>query len=257
MECKTFNTNSYETILTGDWHIGNYNVDKVALNKMIKYIEKSGCNWYFTGDACESTPHSHKNFDIRTIDTEFQGIGQEYAYFKKIIRPIASQCAGVISGNHDERNAKNSEIDILGGVCEDLEIPYLKNSAYSRLVYNAYGKSCSTLVYLIHGFSSSRQRGGKVNALENIALSHIADMYACGHTHDMYVTSNVIDTMSKSGNFARKYIYFGNTGTFLRSIVEGKESYAEKAGYRPNKVGYLRALFSPVTRTIKMEEVVM
>jgi len=257
MECSKFTTGSFETVFTGDWHIGAANVDKAALAKMIKYIKSSGCNWYHTGDLCESTPHTNKNFDMRTMDPEICGIGQEYSYVRKLIKPIASQCAGVITGNHDERNAKHAEIDMVGQMCEDFEIPYLKNAAYSRLCYNAYGKTCSTLVYLVHGFSSSRQRGGKVNALENIALSHKADLYVSGHTHDMFVTSAITDTMTQQGNFESKYIYFGNSGTFLRSIIQGKCSYAEIAGYRPNKVGYLKATFNPVDRSIKMEEVVL
>lgn len=257
MECKTVNTNSFETVLTGDWHIGNNSVDKTALLKMITYIKKQGCNWYHTGDLCESTLHNHKNYDARSVDPEFRTIGEQYAYVKKLIKPIASQCAGIVAGNHDERNAKISEIDILGNICEDLEIPYLKNSAYSRMRYNAYGETRSTLFYLIHGFSSARLRGGKVNALEAIAYSHIADVYVSGHTHDMYYTSSVIDTMSSVASLVTKPIYFANTGTFLRSIAQGKESYAEKAGYRPNKVGFLRAVFNPATRRISMSEVVL
>ena len=86
-----------------------------------------------------------------------------------MIKPIAFQCGGLVCGNHDERNAKTSEIDMIQNICEDLEIPYLADSAYSRICYETYGENRGTLVYLIHGFSSSRQRGGKVNALENLA----------------------------------------------------------------------------------------
>ena len=257
MECKTFTADSFETVITSDWHIGARNVDKKALAKMIDYIKKTGCNWTHNGDLCESTPHTQKNYDHRTTDPEIQGIGQEYAYVKKLIRPIAAQCAGIITGNHDERNAKNAEIDMVEQICDDLEIPYLRNAAYNRLCYTAYGKKCSTLMYQVHGFSSGRQRGSRLNSLENISISHYADLYVSGHTHDLFVSSAVRDTMTSNGNYENKYVYFGNSGTFLRSYIEGQTSYAESAGYHPNKVGYLKATFNPVDRSIKMEEVVL
>lgn len=257
MECNIFKTQSHETIFTGDWHLGSSAVNKVALERMINYIKRTGCNWYFLGDACESTPHGHKNFDHRTVDPELQSIGEQYNYFKKLIKPIAFQCGGLVCGNHDERNAKTSEIDMIQNICEDLEIPYLADSAYSRICYETYGENRGTLVYLIHGFSSSRQRGGKINALENLAYGHIADVYVCGHNHDLVTTNSIVDTMSREGNLIKKHITFGCSGTFLENISEGKRNYAEKAGYRPGKIGYLRALYNPVTRRIKMEEIVL
>lgn len=257
MECRTFKTGSFETIITGDWHLGARSVDRKALDKMIDYIKKTGCNWTHNGDLCESTPHTQKNYDIRTIDPDVHGVGQEYALAKKLIRPIANQCAGIIAGNHDERNAKHAEIDMVEQLCEDLDIPYLKNAAYNRLCYQAYGKKCSTLMYQVHGFSGGRQRGSRVNSLEGISFSHYADLYVSGHTHDLFVTSAVRDTMTSNGNYENKYVYFGNSGTFLRSYVAGQTSYAESAGYHPNKVGYLKAVFNPVNRTVKLEEVVM
>jgi hypothetical protein len=194
---------------------------------------------------------------MRTQDPEIHGIGKEYSFARKLIKPIADQCAGIITGNHDERNAKHAEIDLVENICDDFDIAYLKNAAYSKLKYEAYGKKCSTLIYLVHGFSSSRQRGGKVNALEALSNAHQADVYVSGHTHDMFVTSSIVDTMTDAGNYNQKTIYCGNTGTFLRSYVQGKCSYSETAGYRPNKVGYLRAVFNPTSRKIKMEEVVL
>lgn len=258
MECmNNFVAGSYNTVFTGDWHIGAKGVDKVALRKMIDYIKKSGANWMFTGDMCESTIHTHKNFDMRTQDPEIQGIEAEYSWAKKLIKPIADQCAGILTGNHDERNAKSSEIDMVRMLCDDFEIPYLKNAAYTRIRYSAYGKSCSTLVYMVHGFSSGRQRGSRINSLESLSNAHRADVYVSGHTHDMFVTSALVDTMTDSGNYVQKMLYFGNTGTFLRSYVQGQSSYAEAAGYRPNKVGYLEAEFNPVDRSVEMKEVVL
>jgi len=252
-----FTADSYDTVFTGDWHIGARGVDKAAIKKMLEHIKKSGANWMFTGDMCESTLHSHKNFDMRTQDPEIRGIEEEYAYVKKLIKPIASQCAGILTGNHDERNAKHSEVDMVKLICEDLEIPYLKNAAYTRIKYNAYGKTCSTLVYMVHGFSSGRQRGSRVNSLESLSNAHRADIYVSGHTHDMFVTSALVDTMSEGGNYIQKMLYFGNTGTFLRSYVQGQTSYAEAQGYRPNKVGYLESAFNPVDRSINMQEVII
>lgn len=255
--CTAFETESCETVFTGDWHLGNNGVDKVALKKMVDYIKKTGCNWCHTGDACESTIHSNKFYDVRSVDPEIPCVGDQYQYFKRLIKPIAGQCVGILSGNHDDRNAKISEIDILGDVCNDLGITYLQDSAYCKIRYKAYNELRSTLVYVVHGFTASRKRGGRVNSLEDIATSHIADLYVCGHTHDMYVTSSIIDTMTSKGNYAQKNIIFGNTGTFLRGHIEGKRSYAEKRGYKPNKIGYLDAIYNPTTRMISMQEVIM
>lgn len=255
--CSIFETDSFETVFTGDWHLGNAGTDKAALHKMIAHIKKTGCNWCFTGDACESTLHSNKFFDMRSVDSELPTIGKQYQYLKSLIKPIASQCVGILSGNHDDRNAKISEIDILGDVCNDLEIPYLQDSAYCLIRYRAYNELRNTLVYVVHGFTASRKRGGRVNSLEDISTAHIADLYVSGHTHDMYVTSSIIDTMTSKGNYAQKNIYFGNTGTFLRGHIVGQRSYAEKKGYKPCKIGYLDAVYNPVERKISMQEVLL
>jgi predicted phosphodiesterase len=255
--CTKFETDSCETVLTGDWHIGNSGVNKAALQKMIAYIRKSGCNWIFTGDACESTAHTNKFYDYRAVDPDLPSIGSQYQYLKQLIKPIAPQCIGILSGNHDDRNARISEIDALGDICNDLAIPYLKDSAYCKIKYRKYNELRSTLVYVVHGFTASRKRGGRINALEDIATSHVADLYLCGHTHDMCVTSSIIDTMTTKGNYAQKTIYFGNTGTFLNGHIEGQRSYAEKRGYKPCKIGYLKAVYDPVLRSISMQEVLL
>lgn len=257
MEYTSFNARSYETVLSGDWHIGNGNTDKVALKEMIKYIKKSGANWLFTGDLLEATLHSHKNYDHRGGDPEIRGIEAEYEYARDIIKPIAKQCIGMITGNHDDRCAKHSEIDLIKQICNEYGITYLKDAAMTKLNYTISKKECGINIYSTHGFFSGRQIGGKVNALVGISGGIIADLYACGHSHEMFVMSKKRIGMTRFGNKEEQNVFFGNTGSFMRSLSEGKSSYAEKAGYAPNKIGYLKAIFDPTTRTVKMEEVIM
>jgi len=260
MMCNEVEANSTVLVCAGDFHVGGKNTDLDALKKMVNDVRKNDYHLLVMGDLCECITSRDKRFSMGTVDPQFLGedmIGKQYKYLDKLLKPIAGQIIGIHEGNHDESITKYSEINMVSQLCENLGVKYLGYNALTRLTYMRSGRKNSYTLYSTHGYFGGRTRGPKVNALEGLCASIDACAYYAGHSHDLFATSIQQIYLSKYGHLSTRTIYTGNTGSFLRGIVENNSSYAESKGYKPLKIGYLKTTFDPCTYGMKMEEVIM
>lgn len=263
MICNEFNCDSDTVVFMSDFHAGNKNTDLSALERTVKDIRKNGYHVMILGDLCECITSRDKRFDMGTVEPEFMGdnmIGKQYSYVEKTLKPIADQILLIHCGNHDQSIAKYCHINMVSDLCESLGVKYGEYSALSKLTYTSHKsqKKFSYTVYTTHGYASGRMRGGKVNALESMSGYIDFDIGCAGHSHDLFHTTRQKMFLSRFGHLCMKNIFYGNTGSYLKGIVEdGGVSYPEMAGYRPLPVGYLKAILNPMEYGVKMEEVIM
>ena len=284
MICKEYLCESDIVCLLGDLHIGAKNAKKKQLKKAIAEIKKNGWHVIIMGDICENTPYKHKFNDPAMVDPEFAGgnlVGKQYDFAEELLRPIKDQILFIHCGNHDQRLANQSGVDEVARMCTRLGVQYAEYSAFSRLKYIVSGKSQSYDIYSAHGYASGRQRGGKVNALEQMLGYMDFDVAAVGHSHDLFHTSQLkmyLPAVMKQCDYEHHYsrivslpgeqipetnlrekeIFFCNTGSFLPGTTDDTGiSYAEVHGYRLLKCGYTKITFGKKTHSIKVEEVVV
>ena len=257
-------TNSFEAkndllIAFGDSHVGASGCDLKALKKMISFAEKTGAHLIGLGDYCEAIISSDKRFDLSSVDPEFLDgdlISNQYDYMEELLEPVKSQCIGLVSGNHDNKIKKYCHIDMVKGMCKNLNIPYLENSAFTRLSFKRDSRTTSFVIYATHS-ASAGSKGAKVNSMEKLSDWYEATLYLCGHSHMLFTTTSAKFYLNSKGDIGTVYRHYGNTGSFLRGIKRDSTSYAEEKCLKPGVIGYLLYEFDPELHKITGKEVIL
>ena len=79
--------------------------------------------------------------------------------------------------------------------------------------------------------------GGKALKLERLIARYEARLYLMGHTHDTVVLSRRRVRLGVKNRLEDCDVRAVNTGSFLRSVVDGQQMYAEEKGLQPLPVG--------------------
>lgn len=234
----------------GDTHKGLVNHDEKKFDSLIANIEKDPqAYWFFMGDMCDNRRPDHKFYDPETSDFKLTKkehnnnfIYSCYKEMKKRLIRIKSKCLGIHEGNHDLGN-KYGHPYVLD-MCELLKVPYLGYRALSVVTISHPTCTASSQTYKIfttHGSGGGRKTGAKINRIEDEAMSTDADIYAQGHTHLLSIHEGIKHAASRVVDGAFKIIerpqIFINTGSFLKSYVEGSPNYSEKFSFKPQPTG--------------------
>ena len=243
-----------------DLHVGNSNTDLKFFEKTINEIKYTD-NAYMLGlgDWIEGITPTDPRFELNSIDKNVLDgnlIMNEINYVKKQFSKINNKIVGIHTGNHDDKLKKKFTIDFIESMCEDLGVPYLNWSAYTKLRISRDNRQTSFTIYSTHGSAAGRRKGNKVNRIEEMASWYEADMYFAGHSHDIFSTMDNIYYLTKNNTLNEKLKLFGNSGCFLRGIDEHSETYAEKSNYSPNMVGYLKVYIYPELNKYRAIEVI-
>ena len=122
------------------------------------------------------------------------------------LKPIKDRILCAVSGNHEARTTKDSDMDITYDIMSKLDIEdlYRENAAFMKLVCGRYpygGSRCAYTFCVTHGAGGGIFTGATVN--RNERFGNIIDGLDClvaGHTHKGTVTKPskiVIDPMSE------------------------------------------------------------
>ena len=226
----------------GDLHVGNSNADLEFFKRRIGEISKQDVYVIGMGDWCDAIVPSDSRFNIDTVDSEYLNgnlILKQYDFVLKQLDRIQDKIIGLHTGNHDSKIKKTMYTDYVQYMCDELEVPYLKWSALTKLQFVRSGRSASYTIYSTHGNWGGGLKGNKVNRIESLDASYDADIYMVGHSHDLFATYTLQPYLNQNGNIGEKLKLHVNTGCFLRGIVEGNDSYAEEGNMKPNRVGYV------------------
>jgi hypothetical protein len=235
-----------EIIPVGDVHYGSPNCNMKCFNRIINYIKDTpNCYMIGMGDFWDCIIPKDKRFDP---SQEFNLIDNSYDVIKEILQPIASKILCLLSGNHEYHLVSDGYGDLTKRLSKELGTAYAGYSTFLRIETKEKPVR-KIVIYAHHGWFSGRQRGSKINNLENMMRDYDAEIYLAGHSHDLFATRRV--RLSFEGD---RKIIFANTGSFLETSTWGTSGYGERAGYPPTKIGVVKIKWFPDKGDINISE---
>lgn len=161
-----------------------------------------------------------------------------------MVKRMAPRCLGMLDGDHFKMYSTG--LTSTQYICMKAGIPYLgERGCWMHLLFTAPWKSekAYNLLFklvVVHGNGAGQTYGADVNKLNSLLETYVgADLIIAGHTHKLDQVKNTgIDTNKNGTEMVFKTRGAFRCGSFLKSVVSGDTSYAERAGYRPLPIGY-------------------
>ena len=220
-----------------DVHVGDKTADLKAFKAVIERI-KNEPNTYtiLNGDLCNIALKNSKSDVYSDELTPMEQVLQIINF----IEPIKDKILVMSNGNHEDRIAKETNIDILYLVAKQLRIEQVYSPSWWYL-YLSFGfnkeKRDRPVLYTLtgyHGSGSSQTTGAKANRVKKMGQVVLADCYIMSHVHEPINTKGIIfapDYQHKT--IVKKEMYY----CISNSFVEYQGSYAEKMGLIPSNTG--------------------
>ena len=239
----------------GDLHIGDRNLDKKLLKETIQRIQDDpDCYCILLGDIVDNA--------IRTSIGDIYGADipspmDQLAEGVRIFEPIKDKILGCVIGNHEERTARHTGIDITSLLCQQLGLAdlYSPTSALIWLQIHKQGETHKSTysIYCSHGMGNGRKPGSATNRMAEISEIIDCDCYLVGHTHkEIAFRQNFFRVDRTRGVVTEVEHLFVNTNAFLK--YEG--SYGERGLFTPGARKVPVLLFESKHATRRVEAVV-
>jgi len=245
----------------GDTHIGTIHHDrKLWLRDIQRIADDPRALWVGMGDAVEAITLTDPRFSAKEIDEPFRDRLDDLPYaqleqFIEDVAPIADKCLGLHEGNHETEYQRRHYGKLTLKACEGLGMPFLSDTAMTRLVFRYVSKGERQATYVLtiyseHGTGGGRKKGAKVNALEDLSAGFAADVYARGHVHTKLIWEGARLSIPAKGALVLRNDtpLFILTGSYYRSYEVGSTSYGQRASYPPTVLGCERIFVQPLAR---------
>jgi hypothetical protein len=123
-----------------------------------------------------------------------------------------------------------------------------------RAVGDKYS-SKQMFIYAHHGFGGGRKSGGKVNRLEDAAISFPdCQIYLMGHVHDKAAwIKPALHVAEQTDKVIQKFRAFGITGTFKKTYQQDAMGYGEKMMYPSTALGVISFSIRPFSDSGQIE----
>lgn len=250
----------------GDSHEGSILHHEDGENEMIEAVGSDPLGKLILhGDLIEGITHRDRRYNYETIKPHMQTpLDQANAVVDKYY-PIRKQIVADVEGNHC------TTLDYFGNItrdliCKELGIPYGTSSC--KISFTGAKGKLYFKHYATHGswaFNSNnpdpkKRREVNENRLKAVMspLAQDCISMSCGHAHKGIISRpepelGMIDDGEKeiqvyseadptSDNIDMHQRWYLCTGSFLKTRVLGVSGYAERAGYRPNELAYLKMI---------------
>jgi len=225
----------------GDVHLGSPNCAWKKFSEMLKWAEKEKDLYLIgMGDLFDVILADDKRYNAEEPQMPLL---RAIEIMVEALKPLAKKgkLIGLHTGNHEHHMIRKGVGSPVEDVCNRIECKYLGYSAFTRVeAINKNKTQNSLVIYSHHGWFSGRKRGSKINNLEDLSMHWDADLYLCGHSHDLFSSKRVF-----IGWYGQKIRAFLNTGTFLKTSGWNTTNYSERAGYPPQKLGIARIEWQP------------
>lgn len=235
-----------------DTHFGSGGSNVELIKQDVAMVKKDKSQWIHLGDWIDAITPPDRRFDIRS---KHDAVEDSWQQAKKIFKPIASQCVGILSGNHEE------VVERWWGprtrsFAEELGVRYLGFSGFIKyhLSYHADKRIDKTYdIFVHHGHGMGQLLGGKVINIHRLSHKFDADIFLTGHIHTHFTTSDVLVGVSKAGRLATKQRLYASGPAYLKAYVESDISnYAERSAMYPQPMGCMKL---KIWRTAPVNEV--
>jgi hypothetical protein len=231
-----------------DTHMGNVGFDEKLLKKHIEACRKEDAYWVHLGDWCEAIGPKDKRFDVRVTSNP---VLDQYLAIEELFRPIKDRGIAILSGNHDEKIAKDYG-DFVGMLSRNLGVPYLGYGGFVNLRLCNTKKRLDTkspqkqaIMFIHHGLGAGKMLGSKGNNLQKLSGKFSADIYAVGHVHTyMSHVDSVLGLRTNHKNILKfhnsKRFYFSCPAYFNAYEEQDVPNYVEKVALQPQTTGCVR-----------------
>ena len=233
-----------------DVHIG----DKLSNLKLLKEALlriKEDPNTYtiINGDLCNMALKNSKS----DVYTDSLSPMDQVLKVVDLLESIKEKILVISTGNHEDRTQKETNIDVTRLIAKQLGIEerYANGWWYLYLTFGKDTKGRATTYGItgLHGYGGGRKSGAKINRLEDMSQTVIADLYLMSHTHKPISTKNCIYIpYYQSKALSKQEMYYLMTNSFL----ESDGGYAEKMGFAPSNTSLTEAQLSGIKKKIKV-----
>ena len=237
---------SMDIYILGDTHFPRGKVNK--FKKVLKEIEKNKHAYLVgLGDWVENIIAGDPRYSpeemakmIKSFQSPVNMVNVQWMRFESLIKPLAEKgrILGLHAGNHESNYTRRYSYNALAQLCERLGIEYLDDGiALFELKYK--DKSIKLLTY--HGTGVGITTGYAIQKLEYYSgILDDIDILAVGHTHKLAVNVSADRLKFKDGEIKQKVQYQASCGSFLGNYDLDNVSYAERKGYKPLPLGYVK-----------------
>jgi predicted phosphodiesterase len=226
VECKLSpESPDLRILVASDWHLGSNWCDNPLVDKVLAEADRKKSYIILAGDMLEMAIKR----SVGGIHEQNLTPQQQLEEMDRLFGHRSARILGVLTGNHEGRIARESDVDIVAMWCSANKVPYLNKAG--AISVQAHGQTW--VIYAQHGVrGTGRKPGASLNAIHDMAENVVADIYLHGHHHRASVTRSVILRHKENIGFYWQRRWFINTGTMHRY-----GGYASDGAYPPTDVG--------------------
>ena len=248
----------FNLIGLGDIHLGSVGCDIKSLKETIEWIRVTPRTyWIGMGDFCECINITDDRFDPYSIDPDYNIrslsnlITTQIDDVCALLRPIKHKGIAFVVGNHEEKLRLFANRDVGYEMSQKLGIPNLGWDGWVRLRFTRFKDVTVYTIYVNHGHKGGGRSGGKINALEDIAMFMDADLVMVGHSHKKVIAPPILKLgLDHAGKLTSRKQIAIMTGSFLKTYMENATTYGEKHCYAPCDIGVVKVMLKPYTKDI-------
>ena len=251
----------FRIVPLADLHLGNVACDEKALQQTVDGIAADeSAYWIGMGDYAEFIKPRDMRFDQKALAPWLYGKADvarhQIARLKKLLTPIAPQCLGLLTGNHERDIQRRWDHDVYTSIVEALAPDGAQKkirlgfSGFILLRFHRLGdrKRTWTLpLFVTHGWWGGRLYGNGGLNLERVFGWVQAQMVLAGHDHKKRALSISRVKPRANGGIERIDGWCCSCGSFL-----DMPRYAEERGYRPLPIGPLEILVRPYAHEVRV-----
>lgn len=177
--------------------------------------------------------------------------GEALKYMRTALTPIKDRILASVTGNHEERIYKQDGLDLGEVLASELGFFYAGEGCLLKVQVGRRpnnGKPQVYSVYLTHGNGGGKRPGSKLNNMEMLALSVVADLYLVGHGHaEMSFKNRYFMPDLRNNKVEERYRTFVQAGSF-----QEWGGYAERYGYVPGSQEMPLITLSGTSKEVKV-----
>lgn len=222
----------------GDFHKGGAHHNRERLRADVARIAADPRGiWFGTGDNGECIVPGDKRFRAHGIAPKYLTHLEDYPRLvtdelAEDLAPIADKCAGIATGNHDDKLAATHYFDVTRALCDRLNVPYLGNRAFVRLRFERPNHKRVYVVHVSHGTGGGGSASAPALCLERFMGRFEADVTFIGHFHRPgLVRQQLVSTPRRGGPQVVTPQRVGIAATaYLDSYTNKVDGYVESIG---------------------------
>jgi hypothetical protein len=244
---KQMKDEEFQLALAGDVHVGSLNADLRAFEATIDYCIENETYLIMMGDLVDAITPKDIRYDASNMDREHLTISEQFEYIEdELGRLKRGQLLGMVVGNHYSKWAINACSDEKIRMCKRLGARFLGLHAMYRfdMPHDSFKLS------VFHGAGGGYQMGSTMNKLVQEPAKFTADVYAQGHSHNLYHFGKPILEYEEEEEDRQKRKLYINTGCYLKTYREGVGGYGESKGYSPQLIGFSCVKFKEFSRPV-------